>query len=170
MDDIENELGKKKVRKTSSKNNPVQGRSFFLKLFSFVFFLVAAYLGFMYYKTSNELNAIKNPEKQKAILEKKISDVVSEISKVININSDDKPVFAGIVEDPEVLKKEQEFFKDAQVGDYVFVFEKTSKAMIWNPTKKIIVNFGVYSQSEKQNENSSAGSVDKDDTKSIEKK
>lgn len=166
MNSNENEISIKRVRRSTSKDNLTNKgkRPFFLKAFAFVFFVVSAYLGFMYYRASNELKLLKNPEEQTAYLQKKIEGVVQEMSKYVVINPDDKPVFAGIVENPEALKKEQAFFSDVSAGDYIFVFEKTQRAIIWNPTKKMVVNFGIYNREEAPKGNTASATTEKKTT------
>lgn len=46
------------------------------------------------------------------------------------------------VQDPDVLKKQQAFFNDAQKGDKLLIYAESGKAIIYSPSKNIIVNAG----------------------------
>lgn len=72
--------------------------------------------------------------------EQQVQDVMEQVSKLIII-PDETPVVAAI-SDVETLKKEQAFYKDAEQGDILIIFPKSSKAIIYSRGKNIIVNAG----------------------------
>ncbi len=132
------------VKKSVNTSSP----SVFARLFMFLLIVGIGVLGFLYYKTDKELKLLKEPEAQTAYLKQEIEKITKDIGKVVMFPDDDRLVYVGTVEDPEILKKEQSFFANASVGDYIFVFEKTGRALLWNTQKNIIVNFGVASNPE----------------------
>ena len=46
------------------------------------------------------------------------------------------------IKDPETLARQQQFFSSAQKGDELLIYPKASKAIIYSPSKDIIVNVG----------------------------
>jgi hypothetical protein len=46
------------------------------------------------------------------------------------------------IEDPEKLQGQQAFFKGSEKGDQLVVFSESAKAIIYSPSRNIIVNAG----------------------------
>ncbi len=147
MEPSENQSIKKTVKTTNTVVSSVPlSKSFFTKVkYFFTLILVGGIitLGYLYYKADKELKLIKDPKAQSELVQKEVDKVIAEIAKVMVIQEDDRPIFIGTVQDPEMLKKDQEFFTNASVGDYIFVFQKTKRALLWNAEKNMIVNFGL---------------------------
>jgi hypothetical protein len=85
------------------------------------------------------LNNISQAEESK-----KIQEITEKVSKLMLLPEGETPVLATI-NDAETLSKEQSFYVGSQNGDIVLVYKKALKAIIYSPTKNIIVNVGPVS-------------------------
>lgn len=88
----------------------------------------------------------KSPEKIKAAnVEKQVeanAELMKSVGRLMIVPSED-PIIATINE-AELLRKEQPFYNGVENGDYLIVFPKAQKAIIYSPTKKVIVNSGPF--------------------------
>ena len=67
--------------------------------------------------------------------------LLAELGQYMIVPKGEEPAIFD-VQDPAVLAKEQPFFAEAQKGDKLFVFSKSQKAVVYSPSRKIIVNVG----------------------------
>lgn len=98
----------------------------------------------------NEVNKLSQSQKTNPADEAR--QLSAEVGQLIQLPSDEVPTVATVVDADKV--KSQAFFASAQNGDKVLVYSKASKAILYRPsTKKIIevapINIG-NSQTEKQ--------------------
>jgi predicted negative regulator of RcsB-dependent stress response len=70
-----------------------------------------------------------------------VQDIVAKVSKLIMLPTGEQPVVATI-NDAASLIKDQVFYKGAENGDVVLVYQKAAKAVIYSPSRNIIVNVG----------------------------
>lgn len=68
-------------------------------------------------------------------------DLLAKIGKLIILPTGEDPIVAKI-NDAAALIKDQVFYKGAQNGDVVFVYQKAAKAVVYSPSRNIIVNVG----------------------------
>jgi hypothetical protein len=84
--------------------------------------------------------AIKGEEAEKQIEENlKLIEQVGRLMVVPN----EEPIVATINE-AELLRKEQPFYAAVSNGDKLIIFPKNQKAVIYSPTKNIIINSGPF--------------------------
>lgn len=100
--------------------------------------IVGGYFGIMKYR------AMQNtPEAQSAKLTEQKNNIIAKI-KALTVLPEEEPVLFT-VNDANLLKSQQAFFKDAQNGDVLLVFQKDGKALIYRESTNVIVNAGPVS-------------------------
>lgn len=72
--------------------------------------------------------------------EAKIAQYTAAASKLIILPKETPTVLT--ISDAATLSKEQAFYKGSQNGDVVFVFMEAKKAIIYSPSRNIVVNAG----------------------------
>lgn len=103
-----------------------------------VVLVVAGYFGWMKYQ------GIQNsPEAQAAAAQEQKTALIAKV-KALTVLPEEEPVLFT-VNDANLLKTQQAFFKDAQNGDVLMVFQKDSKALIFRESTNQIINAGPIS-------------------------
>lgn len=69
-------------------------------------------------------------------------DYIAAIAKKIILPKDNTAPRVAIVTDPALLTEEQEFYRGAEAGDVLVVFEESKRAILYSPKRDIIVNVG----------------------------
>lgn len=100
-------------------------------------------LGFMYYQKTKELKLIQDPAAQAEYAKKVSEKAIADLKDHVVIAEGEDPVLLGIVSDAEALRKQQAFYATVEADDQIFIFQKSSRALIWRPSTKQVVNFGV---------------------------
>ncbi len=161
ISEIEN-TGVKNIRSGKKRKN---------KLVIFLFTL-SIILGILYYKQSAELSRLKDPALQTEYAQKQIEKVIDEMKKYVVIPEDEQLKLFGIIDNAEKLKKDQPFYSNVENGDYVFLFSKTARALIWRPQEKKVINFGVadIQQANVQQDQSTVKEQESKDVKNGDKK
>jgi hypothetical protein len=72
-----------------------------------------------------------------AAVASEIQKIVKEVGKLILLPTDETPTVAT-VQDPAKLRG-QAFFANAKAGDKVLIYTKAEKAILYNPSAKIII-------------------------------
>lgn len=139
---------------TTNKGNVSKALLFFL----FVALVVVTYL---YVTKNRELTLIKDPNAQAAYAQKLNKEAVAELRKYVVVAEGEEPVLLAVVGDPEILKTEQAFFANVQTGDQIFVFQQSSRALVWRPESKMVVNFGMLDIQENKGPAPETKSVEK---------
>lgn len=98
-------------------------------------------IGFIGYFGYTKLNPLSQEEQDK----KDLMSAIKAVKKMMVIPTDDEPVFATVT-DAESLREQQAFFTGAVNGDQLLLFPKSMKAIIYSPTRKMIVNVGPIQQ------------------------
>ncbi len=68
-------------------------------------------------------------------------ELLAKIGRHMILPVGEEPVVA-VIKDKELLAKEQKFYQDAQNGDYLVVYPKAAKAIIYSPKRNVLVNVG----------------------------
>lgn len=98
-----------------------------------VLFVGSMAFAFSYYKEASDLR--ENPQK---VAQKEINEIVAQVGRHMLLPENETPT-AATVADPEVLKKDQPFFKNAKTGDHVLIYANALKAILYNPESDKIV-------------------------------
>jgi hypothetical protein len=97
------------------------------------------YFGYTKYMTP----AVETPEQQAAKALEQKNAVIAKVKALTVLPAEEPVLFT--VNDANLLKTQQAFFKDAQNGDVLMVFQKDSKALIYRESENKIVNAGPIS-------------------------
>ena len=89
---------------------------------------------------------VKDPTKAAAQLEQaqaeaQMKELVDKVGKLIVLPKGEEPVVATI-NDAAALARDQVFYKGSQNGDMVLVYQKAAKAIVYSPSRDIIINVG----------------------------
>jgi hypothetical protein len=99
----------------------------------------AGYFYYQYQKAQKEIQTIRTDPNaaQKATLEE-TKRLISEISKLIDLPSDEEPTVATITDVAKL--KDQPFFAKAKNGDKVLIYPNAKKAILYDPTTHKILD------------------------------
>lgn len=98
----------------------------------------AGYLFYQYTKTQKELKALKKtPTASQKSIQENVGQIVNEVSKLMILPSNETPSLATISDISKL--KDQAFFKNGKNGNILLVYSKASKAILYDPTEKKIV-------------------------------
>ncbi len=70
-----------------------------------------------------------------------VKELVAKVGKLIVLPTGEDPV-VNVINDAAALIKDQVFYKGAQNGDVILVYQKALKAILYSPERNIIVNVG----------------------------
>ncbi len=116
------------------------------KLGKLIFALIfLATLGGLIY-SQYELYKLKDPTYQQKIAADETNKIISKVSKLILLPEETPQIV--VVQDVEKLRPLQPFFKDAENGDYVLVYQNL--ALIYSPTKNKLINVGPVTREEEK--------------------
>ena len=92
----------------------------------------------------------KNPAQVASqVQQAQVKDIIAKVGKLIMLPTGEEPIVATI-NDAATLIKDQPFYKGSINGDIVLVYQKAAKAIIYSPTKGVIVNVGPIFQQPQQ--------------------
>jgi hypothetical protein len=67
---------------------------------------------------------------------------IAAIAKKILLPKDRTAPRVAVIIDPSLLTLEQDFYRGAEVGDVLVIFEESKRAILYSPRRDIIVNVG----------------------------
>ncbi|OGE09991.1 hypothetical protein A3A60_03905 [Candidatus Curtissbacteria bacterium RIFCSPLOWO2_01_FULL_42_26] len=131
MDQTSSQEAKKtnKAREFSAKVKP-------LYVVALILLAVAIFSLFELAKARQELKSFKTSPEQAA--SKEVDKLVSDVSKLMDLPSDEKPTIAT-VRDPQKVK-DQPFFEKAQENDKVLIYNNAKLAILYRPQTNKILN------------------------------
>jgi hypothetical protein len=128
----------------------------------FILLFIAALVGFgwssyNYYLIKKEVkNLIDGGNSDLA--KQELTALTNKVGKLIVLPQGEDPVIAT-VKDAQALAKDSEFYKDAQNGDKLFIYQKARKAIIYRESQNILVNVGPIFFNNETNTNQPAAST-----------
>ena len=125
--------------------NPAKAKSGFLFKSVIYFLLLVALVGGVIFAIKQKpelLGLSKAPEES----QKEMESLITAVSKIIELPRGETPTIATVSELDKV--KDQPFFKNAQQGDKVLVYQNAKKAYLYRPSEKKIIEVGVVNVSE----------------------
>ena len=122
-----------KQNNVQSKNMHKKHTSRLLKRILILLVLVGIVAG-LYYRVSH------SPSAKQAKAKAEMTSLTKSVSKLMIVPEGEPIVFD--VTDPESLTKQQVFFAGAQKGDKLLIYNDARKAVIYSPSRDIIVNVG----------------------------
>ncbi|PIT88834.1 MAG: hypothetical protein COU27_03515 [Candidatus Levybacteria bacterium CG10_big_fil_rev_8_21_14_0_10_36_7] len=85
----------------------------------------------------SELREFQEASQGSNLTEEEVNQLIEDVSKLISLPDDERPTIATVA-NPDALK-DQLFFANASVGDRVFIYTESRKAILYNPnTNKIV--------------------------------
>ncbi len=109
----------------------------------FVFIALFLAVSFMCYKFYKELNILQSPQLQAAQVKEEIDQLTAKIGKLMVLPAGEAPVVAT-VNDAKTLASQQAFYKDAVNGDKLLIYTVAQKAILYSPSRNLIVNVGPF--------------------------
>lgn len=103
-----------------------------------VVLVVVAYFGYSYWTKQNN-----SPEAQAQKLQEQKNTILEKVGALVEVPNEEPVMFT--VNDANLLKSQQAFFKDAENGDVLLVYQTNSKAIIYREKTNKIVNSGPVS-------------------------
>lgn len=94
-----------------------------------------------YRQIKQEVLRLSSVEGQQELAQKEVDDLLGNLSKLIILPDGEDPTVATVT-DVEALKENQPFFEKAENGDKLVVYTNAKKAIIYSPTRNVIVNVG----------------------------
>ncbi len=76
---------------------------------------------------------------------KELAAAVAGVSKLIILPQGDEPVLATVT-DAKTLIAQQAFFAGSENGDQLLLFPRNLKAVLWSPSRNVVVNVGPIQQ------------------------
>lgn len=121
---------------SEQKNAPVMKKKGGKKaLFLIVILLIALLVGGYFYSRYTKTDAYKQKKADREAL-----SLIKEVGSLMILPEGKPAVF--IIQDPELLVKQQAFFKGAQKDDRLLVYPEAGKAIVYSPKRHMIVNVG----------------------------
>lgn len=106
------------------------------KYFPFAVILILAFLPALYFYNQNRITQRRLNDPNTANQEV-INEVVKKVKRHILLPSDEQPTLASVSDINKV--KDQPFFQNAQNDDKVLVYTNARKAILYRPSKDIII-------------------------------
>lgn len=95
----------------------------------------------LYLKTKQELTNLSSLNQQPQLSEQQVQEILDKVRRHMLIPENEEAVIATIT-DIEALIAEQPFYTGAENGDYVVILPTSQKAIIYSPSKDLIINVG----------------------------
>lgn len=112
--------------------------TFFVFVVVFILLVVGSIRGIVYYRKYQSVkNMLPNPNVTPV---DEVTDLLNRVGKLMVLPKDETPSIRTISDLEKV--KGQSFFANASLGDKLLVYEKNKKAILYNPTKNVIVEVG----------------------------
>ena len=83
----------------------------------------------------------ENPQEDQLAIQKEIEDVIEKIGNHLILPEGETPTMATVV-DAATLIEEQPFYRNTIDGDKVLIYTQNQQAIIYSPSRDIIVNVG----------------------------
>lgn len=106
-----------------------------------VLLAVAIWSSLSYFKAQKQIAQLTSIAGQQQLAKEQVAGILTKVKKHMILPANETPTIATVT-DVNTLKKSQPFFADAQNGDQVLVYVGAKKAIIYSPTKDIVINVG----------------------------
>lgn len=141
---------------------PLTTRKNSLLLLGSVFLvLTAVVLSYLYLKKNPQLLGYHTEQTQKEEprdTRQELDVILADIKKVMLLTDSERPSLATVTEVEKM--RSQSFFKNAENGDKVLIYEQGKKALLWRPSTKMIIEVGTVNKEIATAKNTDAPKVD----------
>lgn len=125
-----------------------KGSGWLFKIIIILILLAVGFGGWKYFsqKDTNFTDQTGNVQQTatdkatQAEMEKATEELLAKVGKLI-VLPNEKPTFATVL-DAKKLIAEQSFYVGAENGDQLLIYEKAQKAILYSPSRNILVNVG----------------------------
>jgi hypothetical protein len=111
-----------------------------------LFIVIAS--GYMFYDYQRNQNKIANPQQE---VKKTTDELVQKVGRLIELPQKETPTIATVSDISKL--KSQPFFANAENGDKVLIYTQTKKAILYRPSKNILINVAPLNISESASTN-----------------
>ncbi len=122
--------------------------------------IIGALIGAGAFWALNKAMMKSNVSPVSQVAQDQVKDLIAKVGKLVLLPTGEEPVIATI-NDAAGLIKQQPFYKGSQNGDVVLVYQKAAKAVVYSPTRNIIVNVGPVVLQDQPTETSTATTTKK---------
>ena len=116
-----------------------KGGSKLVLIINIILIIALALLGYGYYLKQKELKLLSDPTAKTEAVKKAVEDIVAKAGKIALLPKGELPEVLTI-NDAESAIKQQPSLVGVVNGDNILVYAKASKAVIYSPSRNIIVN------------------------------
>ncbi len=132
--------------KDAKKPSRLKGIRKLVKLSPKLIFILAlvgfgAWSFYNYQQSQKEVVRLSTLEGQQELQEREVESLLEKVKVHMVLPEDEEPTVATI-SDVDALVEQQPFFGGAQNGDKVLVYVKARKAIIYSPSRDVIINVG----------------------------
>ncbi len=120
------------------------------KVWPILALIIIVVLAYMYWNSRREIAMVNDPALRAKVEKQQVSDLLSKVEKLVMLPKDETPVVATIT-DVDTLTKQQAFYTGALNGDKLIIYAKSQKAILYSPSRNIIVNIGPIIQNQENN-------------------
>lgn len=115
--------------------------------------LGAGLLYWNYTQAKEKLSVLTDPQQANELSQEQTALLLEKVRKIAVLPDEDNPVVATI-NDVETLSSNQNFYKDANIGDKLIIFARARHAIIYDEKANRIVNMGpiFYTNSDGENQ------------------
>lgn len=129
---------------------PIKQRKYFFSLLLIVAIMSVIFIVLYFYAVSNSEQKKSSPQHvDNTVLptanQARIDQAIAELHSIVVI-PDDVPTVAAIVSDAPLLAQQQVFYKNAQNGDVLLVYQSTLQAYLYSVSRHMLVNSGPIQQ------------------------
>lgn len=121
-------------------------------LLNLVLIIAVVALGYGYYVKKKELDTIKDPTAQAEVARKAAIEVANQARKIVLIPESDEVPEVLTINNPELAVKEQPNLAGVIAGDKILLYIKSGKAIVYSPSRNIIVNILPVTLQQKQDQ------------------
>lgn len=133
---------------SKTKSNKGPNKNLLVVVVAVALAIACGYMVIDRMKLSKEVDKLSQAQKQETSTEDEAKQLASEVGKLIELPSDEVPTIATVTDATKVQDKP--FFAKAQNGDKVLLYAKSSKAVLYRPSAKKLIEVSALNLSEAQ--------------------
>lgn len=115
-------------------------RRLLASVLNIILILAVVALGYGYYTKKKELDTIKDPAAQAEVARKEAETVAAQAGKIVLLPEGEEIPEVLTINDAALAIKEQPNLAGVVTGDKIILYVKSGKAIVYSPSRNIIVN------------------------------
>lgn len=133
---------------STSKTRKLSKTSLLVGLFVIVLVALCGYMVVDRTRLSDKVDKLSETQQKQTPAEDEAKQLASDVSSLIDLPADETPTVATVTDVTKV--KDKPFFAKAQNGDKVLLYAKSSKAILYRPATKKLIEVSTLNLSEAQ--------------------